>query len=105
GLIALVAIAALAAFAAWEEWINLLLGLWVLVAPWALGFADNTGAMGNHVVVGIVVAALAAIELWLVHRRPPHVHAWAVEENTEGRRMPALSTRNEPAVSCKACCS
>ncbi len=75
GLIALLAIAALAAFAEWEEWINLLLGLWVLVAPWALGFAENVDAMGNHVVVGIVVAALAAIELWLVHRKLPHVHA------------------------------
>jgi hypothetical protein len=74
-LIALVAIAALAAFAEWEEWINLVLGLWVLVAPWALGFTQNTSAMGNHVVVGIVVAVLAAIELWLVHRGPPHVHA------------------------------
>jgi len=74
-LIALVAIAALAAFAEWEEWINLLLGLWVLAAPWALAFADNAGATGNHVVVGIVVAVLAAIELWLVHRKPPHVHA------------------------------
>src|SRR5947199_4934511 len=61
--------------AEWEEWINLLLGLWVLVAPWALGFAESVGAMGNHVAVGIVVAALAAIELWLVHRKPPHVHA------------------------------
>ena len=74
-LIALVAIAALAAFAEWEEWINLLLGLWVLAAPWALAFADNAGATGNHVVVGIVVAVLAAIELWLVHHKPPHVHA------------------------------
>ena len=42
---------------------------------WALGFAESVGAMGNHVAVGIVVAALAAIELWLVHRKPPHVHA------------------------------
>src|SRR5207247_8449168 len=74
-LIALVAIAALAAFAEWEEWINLVLGLWVLVAPWALAFAGNVGAMGNHVAVGIVVAALAAIEMWLVNRKPPHVHA------------------------------
>ena len=74
-LIALVAIAALAAFAEWEEWINLVLGLWVLVAPWALAFTENAGATGNHVVVGVVVAVLAAIELWLVHRKPPHVHA------------------------------
>src|SRR5262245_63828111 len=42
-LIALVAIAALAAFAEWEEWINLLLGLWVLAAPWALAFTENAG--------------------------------------------------------------
>jgi hypothetical protein len=74
-LIAVVAIAALTAFAEWEEWINLLLGVWVLVAPWALGFADHATAMRNHVGVGIVVAVLAAVELWLVHRKPPHVHA------------------------------
>jgi hypothetical protein len=41
----------------------------------SLGLADNAGAMGNHAVVGIVVAALAAMELWLVHRRPPRVPA------------------------------
>ena len=33
--------------------------------------------MGNHVVVGIVVAVLAAIEL--VHRKPPHVLARAAD--------------------------
>src|SRR5262245_41275837 len=91
GLIALLAIAALAAFAEWEEWINLLLGLWVLVAPWALGFAENVSAMGNHAVVGIVVAVLAAIELWLVHGSTPRVHA----RKREGRRTPALSARDE----------
>src|SRR5262249_54190551 len=97
-LIALVAIAALAAFAEWEEWINLVLGLWVLVAPWALAFTENTSATGNHVVVGIVVAVLAAIELWLVHRKPPHGHALAADgAKPEGRRPPALSTPCEPA--------
>ena len=74
-LIAVVAIAALTAFAEWEEWINLLLGLWGVVAPWALGFEANATATRNHVIVGIVVAVLAAVELWLVHRKPPHVAA------------------------------
>jgi SPW repeat len=74
-VIALVAIAALTAFAEWEEWINLVLGLWVLVAPWVLGFEANAAATRYHVIVGIVVAALAAIELWLVHRKPPQVTA------------------------------
>ena len=74
-LIAVVAIAALAAFAEWEEWVNLALGLWLIVAPWTLEFAGNTTAMRNHVIVGIVVAVLAAVEVWLVHRKPPHVPA------------------------------
>jgi hypothetical protein len=72
GLIILaVAIMALVSFAVWEEWINLLLGLWVLISPWVLGFAGTTAAVQTHVVIGIAVAVLAAIELWLVQRHPP----------------------------------
>jgi hypothetical protein len=74
-LIALVAIAALTAFTEWEEWANLLLGLWVLVAPWNLGFEGSTVATINHAIIGIVVAVLAAIELWLTYRKPPRVAA------------------------------
>jgi hypothetical protein len=66
-VIAGLSIAALAAFAQWEEWLNLLLGLWVLVSPWALGFQGTTAAT-VHIVVGILVAALAAIEMWLTQR-------------------------------------
>jgi hypothetical protein len=62
-------VAALAAFAQWEEWLNLLLGLWVLVSPWVLGFQGTTAAM-VHIVVGILVAALAAIEMWLIQQTP-----------------------------------
>ena len=73
--IAVVAIAALSAFADWEEWVNLVLGLWVLVSPWVLNFQANATAMHTHVIIGIIVAVLAAIELWLVHRNPPQVTA------------------------------
>ena len=38
----------------------------VLVSPWVLGFADTT-AMWVHIVIGIVVAVIAAIELWMMH--------------------------------------
>lgn len=68
-IIAVLSIAALAAFAQWEEWLNLLLGLWVLVSPWALGFQGTTAAT-MHIVIGILVAVLAAIELWLTQRTP-----------------------------------
>jgi hypothetical protein len=65
-VIAVLSIAALSAFAEWEEWLNLVVGLWVLVSPWVLGFADTT-AMWVHVVIGIIVAVVAAIELWMMH--------------------------------------
>lgn len=67
-VIMILSIAALAAFMEWEEWINLLAGLWVLVSPWVWGFAGAAAAMWTHVIIGILVAAIAAVELWLLHR-------------------------------------
>src|ERR687888_993120 len=69
-IIAALSIAALAAFAVWEEWLNLIVGLWVIVSPWILGFQGST-AMTVHLVIGIIVAVLAAIELWLMYQNPP----------------------------------
>ena len=68
--IAVLSIAALAAFAVWEEWLNLIAGLWLIVAPWLLGFEDSNAVMVD-VIIGIVVAALAAFEVWLAvdHQR------------------------------------
>jgi hypothetical protein len=71
-VIAVLAIAALAAFAVWEEWLNLIVGLWVLVSPWALGFQGTT-AMTVHVVIGAAVAIIAAIELWMMSQFPPRL--------------------------------
>src|SRR4030088_3634723 len=71
-VIAVLAIAALAAFAVWEEWLNLIVGLWVLISPWVLGFQGTT-AMTVHVVIGAAVAILAGIELWIMSRTPPRL--------------------------------
>jgi hypothetical protein len=73
-LIVLATLAALAAFAEWEERVILILGLWVLVSPWVLGF-DGSQAMHVDLVVGIVVALLASIELWSDHPAPPRATA------------------------------
>ena len=62
-LIALLSMAALAAFAVWEEWLNLVAGLCLVVSPWLLGF-QNSDAMTLHVVIGTIVVALAALEIW-----------------------------------------
>ena len=64
--IGVISVAALLAFARWKEWANLLLGLWLIVSPWVLGFA-HTRAMHFSIGIGVVVAFLAALEIWLVY--------------------------------------
>ena len=73
-VIAVLAIAALAAFAVWEEWLNLVVGLWTLVSPWVLGF-QGTRAMTVTAIIGIAVAIVAAIELWILSQNPPRLTA------------------------------
>jgi hypothetical protein len=74
-VIAVVSLAALIAYKDWEEWANFLLGLWLIVSPWLLGFA-HTRAMHFSIGVGIVIAFLAILDLWLhydaAHLEPPH---------------------------------
>jgi SPW repeat len=74
-VIAVLAIGALAAFAVWEEWLNLIVGLWVLVSPWVLSFHGTIRPMAVHVVIGIAVAVLAAIEIWMTSQAPPRFTA------------------------------
>jgi hypothetical protein len=75
-IIAVLSIAALAAFAVWEEWLNLIAGLALIVSPWLLGFQDSD-AMTIDVAIGVVVAALAAFEVWATryHNSPHRVRA------------------------------
>jgi hypothetical protein len=61
--IAILSIAALAAFAVWEEWLNLVAGLWLIVAPWLVGFEDSNSVILD-VIIGIVVVVLATFEIW-----------------------------------------
>lgn len=54
-----------------EEWIMLAVGLWLAACPWLLRFHDDASAMVVHLVVGIIIATIAAIELWSIRRAPP----------------------------------
>jgi len=69
-LVAIISFVALIAFRDWEEWINCILGLWIAVSPWVLGF-QHTRAMFVNLAVGIFIAYLAMLELWLTHYRSP----------------------------------
>ena len=67
--IAALSVAAIIAFANWEEWLNLLLGFWLIVSPWVLGFM-HTRAMHVSIALGALVAFMALLELWLVNFEP-----------------------------------
>jgi hypothetical protein len=41
----------------WEEWLNAVIGLWLIVAPFVLGFSSVLGATWNHVIVGVLIGA------------------------------------------------
>jgi hypothetical protein len=69
--IAAISIAAVIAFSDWEEWLNFLLGFWLIASPWVLGFA-HTRAMHVSIGLGVMVAFIAALELWLVNYEPQY---------------------------------
>jgi hypothetical protein len=52
-----------------EEWINLTIGLWLAVCPWVLGFHGDATARDVYFAVGLGIAVIAAVELWLLHRK------------------------------------
>ena len=72
-IIAVLSIWALVQPRAWEEWINLLIGIWLIISPFVLGFSMHTAAMWNFIIVGIIVGADA---LWAALANPsPMQHA------------------------------
>ena len=73
-VIAVLSIAALAAYAVWEEWFILIAGLALVASPWLLGFQDSA-AMTVDVAIGVIVAALAAVEVWLTRDQEPWITA------------------------------
>lgn len=64
--IAILSLAAMVAFSHWEEWANLLVGIWLVISPWLLGFA-HTRAMHYAIGIGATIAFMALLELWLRH--------------------------------------
>ena len=47
---------------AWEDWVDMVLGVWLAISPWILGFSDSDpAATRNALIIGIAVAALSAL--------------------------------------------
>lgn len=54
--------------------INLILGLWLLVSPWVLGFTSMVTPMWSHIIVGVIIALLA---LWRALEPADESRVWA----------------------------
>jgi general stress protein CsbA len=69
-----ISFAEIAAFAEWEEWVSLLLGVWLMAAPWTLGFTGDHNAFWIHLVFGALMAAVSFWAIW-DYRHEPHATA------------------------------
>jgi hypothetical protein len=73
-IVFLVALSAIGRMEFWQEWINLLLGAWIFVAPWALGFAGRLpNASWDHWIVGALIFLISLSNLSSVRRSPTSV--------------------------------
>jgi SPW repeat len=63
--------AALVAEAEWEPRANLVVGLWLLAAPWVLAFSQDTPATLVHLGGGVATCVLTAFALWHAEQSPP----------------------------------
>ena len=64
---------------AWEEGVNILLGAWVAISPWVLGFTSNDEVTTNAVVVGGLVTLLA---IWAMLQDPEFRQHWHKDKRT-----------------------
>jgi SPW repeat len=69
-IVFLVALSAIGSWEVWQEWWNLVLGAWIFVAPWALGFVGLPRASWDHWIVGALVFLLALWELNRLRNTP-----------------------------------
>lgn len=58
----------------WQDQVTLLLGIWLVISPFALGYPASSAQAINAYVSGVVIALLAAFDLY-------KTYVWAVVLN------------------------
>jgi hypothetical protein len=54
----------------WQEWSNVILGIWIFIAPWVLGFANLQLAAWDHWVVGFLIFIVSLSNLYGYRHTP-----------------------------------
>jgi hypothetical protein len=47
----------------WEDWLGVALGIWLLISPWTLGYAESSGATMNALFLGATLVFLEQLNL------------------------------------------
>ncbi len=45
----------------WQDWLNVILGVWLFLSPWILGFSGAGNAAWNAWIIGVAIVVFAAI--------------------------------------------
>lgn len=56
---------------AWMSWANVVLGFWVIIAPFIFAYATFDARLWNNIIVGIIIAALGAWSAMSTSRGEP----------------------------------
>ena len=59
----------------WISWVTFVVGIWLIAAPFALGYSGTFQAATNDVGVGVLIAASS---LWLALKAAPPWLDWAL---------------------------
>jgi succinate dehydrogenase/fumarate reductase cytochrome b subunit len=51
----------------WQDAVNAVLGVWLVLSPWAVGYSGDTMATANAVVVGVALIAVALGAMLVPH--------------------------------------
>ncbi len=73
-IIAVISIIEMVAFKMWEEWIGAAAGVWLLFAPFVLGFNTHIEALATHILIGLATILFAI---------------WSMSDHGSGRLTPS----------------
>lgn len=50
----------------WQDWLNLLIGIWLFISPWVMGYVgSNAAANWNAWILGVAIVVFSAIAVSL----------------------------------------
>jgi hypothetical protein len=49
----------------WQDWVNVILGVWMVISPWVLGFEASQAAARTAWILGAAVIVFAAIGIYM----------------------------------------